>query len=74
MSEKNSKYVGIYSYSRAQSTPSIGNVSAPFGNLYPISERVNDSIKNHPAENNPPEKLLQPHLHQLEICLTYQKV
>ena len=38
MSETNNERVGIPSYfSRAPSIPSIGNFSAPFVNLYPIS-------------------------------------
>ena len=42
ISEKNSERVGSLNYFlRVPSIPSICNLSAPFGNLSPISERVN---------------------------------
>ena len=63
--ENNSERVGIpSSFSRAPSIPSIGNYYAPFVNLYPISERVNDSTQNPPAENPLPVQNLPPSLTQ----------
>ena len=50
MSEGNYEHVGSpYYFSRAALKPSIGNLSASFGNLSPISERVTDSTQKPPA-------------------------
>ena len=36
----------------------VDNLSAPFDNLSPISERVNDSTRKFPAKQTPPAKTL----------------
>ena len=53
------------SLSRAPSIPSIGGFSASFGNLCPISERVNDSTQNTSAGNTPPAQTLPSSLPQI---------
>ena len=63
MSKNKSDCVGISSsFSRAQSIPSIENFSAPFDNLYLISERVKNSTQKPSAEKKPPEQTLTPSL------------
>ena len=57
ISETNYECVGSPSYfSRVPSITSIGNFYAPFGNLSPISERVDDSTQKLPAEKNSTNK------------------
>ena len=62
MIEKNYERVEIpSSLSRAPSITSIGDFSAPFGNFYPISEKVDDSTQNL-HEKNPPQAQTLPTL------------
>ena len=59
MIEKSSERVEIHSsFSIAPSIPLVENLSAPFDNLSPISERVNDSTRKFPAKQTPPAQTL----------------
>ena len=47
---------GPSNFSVAPPIPSIWNLSVPFGNFFPISEKVNNSTQKPPVENPPPEQ------------------
>ena len=66
MSENNYECVGSPSYSSiAPSTLPIANLSTPFSNFSPISERKNYSTQDNPTQTPPPIQTITSSLPQI---------